>query len=140
MVLLSFLRSGWGSKLNFVGGVPNILRYATAGLAPGIMIWGGIGFHCRTLLVRIPGTLNCQRYMSEVLEPVVFPYIQCLPAAIFQQVNADLTWQAMFRSNCFLGLLVLLIYRQSKTCDPRLHNDWPGMHRPLLHQINFGNL
>ena len=39
-------------------------------------------------LVRIAGTLNSQRYISEVLEPVVLPYLQGLPTAIFQQDNA----------------------------------------------------
>ncbi|GFV60220.1 transposable element Tcb1 transposase [Trichonephila clavipes] len=58
------------------------------GLAPGIMVWGGIGYHSRTPLVRIAGTLNSQRYMSEVLESVVLPYLQGLAAALFQQDNA----------------------------------------------------
>lgn len=58
------------------------------GPAPGIMVWGGIGYHSRTPLVRIAGTLNSQRYISEVLEPVVLPYLQGLPTAIFQQDNA----------------------------------------------------
>ncbi|GFT62249.1 transposable element Tcb1 transposase [Trichonephila clavipes] len=31
------------------------------GLAPGIMVWRGIGYHSRTPLVRISGTLNSQR-------------------------------------------------------------------------------
>ncbi|GFV74407.1 transposable element Tcb1 transposase [Trichonephila clavipes] len=35
------------------------------GPAPGIMVWGGIGYHSRTPLVRIAGTLNSQRYISE---------------------------------------------------------------------------
>ncbi|GFW83991.1 uncharacterized protein TNCV_1661601 [Trichonephila clavipes] len=39
------------------------------GPAPGIMVWGGIGYHSRPPLVRIVGTLNSQRYISEVLEP-----------------------------------------------------------------------
>ncbi|GFW79803.1 transposable element Tcb1 transposase [Trichonephila clavipes] len=57
--------------------------------APGIMVWGGgIGYHSRTPLVRIAGTLNSQRYISEVLEPVVLPYLQGLATAIFQQDNA----------------------------------------------------
>ncbi|GFT69095.1 transposable element Tcb1 transposase [Trichonephila clavipes] len=34
------------------------------------------------------GTLNNQRYISEVLEPVVLPYLQALVTAIFQQDNA----------------------------------------------------
>ncbi|GFT97864.1 transposable element Tcb1 transposase [Trichonephila clavipes] len=61
------------------------------GPASGIMVWGGrsgIGYHSRTPLVRIAGTLNNQRYIFEVLEPVVLPYLQGLSAAIFQQDNA----------------------------------------------------
>ncbi|GFV89626.1 transposable element Tcb1 transposase [Trichonephila clavipes] len=58
------------------------------GHAPGIMVWGGIGYHSRTPLVHIAGTLNSQRYISEVLEPVVLPYLQGLATAIFQQDNA----------------------------------------------------
>ncbi|GFW31809.1 uncharacterized protein TNCV_5039791 [Trichonephila clavipes] len=58
------------------------------GPAPGIMVWGGIGYHSRTLLVRTIGTLNNQRYMSEVLEPIALPYLQSLATAIFQQNNA----------------------------------------------------
>ncbi|GFV25125.1 transposable element Tcb1 transposase [Trichonephila clavipes] len=53
------------------------------GPSPGIMVWGGIGHHSRTPLVRIAGTLNSQRYISEVLEPVVL-----LPSIIFQKDNA----------------------------------------------------
>ncbi|GFV22738.1 transposable element Tcb1 transposase [Trichonephila clavipes] len=56
--------------------------------APGIMVWGGIGYHSRTPLVRIAGTLNSQRYIYEVLEPVVLPYLQGLATAIFQQDDA----------------------------------------------------
>ncbi|GFY29294.1 transposable element Tcb1 transposase [Trichonephila clavipes] len=53
-----------------------------------IMIWGDIGYHSRTPLVCIASTLNSQRYISEVLEPVVLPYFQGLATAIFQQDNA----------------------------------------------------
>ncbi|GFT26705.1 transposable element Tcb1 transposase [Trichonephila clavipes] len=58
------------------------------GPAPGIMVWVGIGYHSRTPLVRIAGTLNSQRHISEVLESVVLPYLQGLVTAIFQQNNA----------------------------------------------------
>ncbi|GFW69927.1 transposable element Tcb1 transposase [Trichonephila clavipes] len=52
------------------------------GPVPGIMVWGGIGYPSRTpLLVR-------QRYISEVLVPVVLPYLQGLATTIFQQDNA----------------------------------------------------
>ncbi|GFW48255.1 transposable element Tc3 transposase [Trichonephila clavipes] len=56
--------------------------------APGIMVWDGIGYHSRTPLERIASTLNSQRYISEVFEPVVLPYLQGLATAIFQQDNA----------------------------------------------------
>ncbi|GFX13588.1 transposable element Tcb1 transposase [Trichonephila clavipes] len=58
------------------------------GPALGIMVWVGIGYHSRTPLVRIAGTLNSQGYISEVMEPVVLPYLQGLITAIFQQDNA----------------------------------------------------
>ncbi|GFU91921.1 transposable element Tcb1 transposase [Trichonephila clavipes] len=35
------------------------------GPASGVVVWGGIGYHARTPLVRIAGTLNSQRYISE---------------------------------------------------------------------------
>ncbi|GFU84758.1 transposable element Tcb1 transposase [Trichonephila clavipes] len=41
------------------------------GPAPSIMVWGGIGYHSRTPLVRIAGTLNNQRYFSEITPPTV---------------------------------------------------------------------
>ncbi|GFT50210.1 transposable element Tcb1 transposase [Trichonephila clavipes] len=58
------------------------------GPALGILLFGGVGYHSRTHLVRIPDTLNSQRYISEVLEPVVLPYLQGFATAIFQQDNA----------------------------------------------------
>ncbi|GFX65323.1 transposable element Tcb1 transposase [Trichonephila clavipes] len=64
-----------------------VMHYHT-GPAPGIMAWSGIGYHSRTPLVRIARTLNSQRYISEVLEPVFLPYLQGLATAIFQQDNA----------------------------------------------------
>ncbi|GFW73687.1 transposable element Tcb1 transposase [Trichonephila clavipes] len=56
--------------------------------AQGITVWDSIGYHSRTPLVRIAGTLNSQCYISKVLEPIVLPYLQCLATAIFQQNNA----------------------------------------------------
>ncbi|GFV29287.1 transposable element Tcb1 transposase [Trichonephila clavipes] len=58
------------------------------GPAPGNMVRGGTGYHSRTFLVCIAGTLNSQRYISEVLEPIDLPYLQGLATAIFQQNNA----------------------------------------------------
>ncbi|GFT68856.1 transposable element Tcb1 transposase [Trichonephila clavipes] len=38
------------------------------GFASGVMVWGGIEYYFRTLLVRIAGTLNSQIYISKVLD------------------------------------------------------------------------
>ncbi|GFW72970.1 transposable element Tc3 transposase [Trichonephila clavipes] len=64
------------------------LMHRHTGPVPGIMLCLGIRYHSRTPLVRIAGTLNSQRYITEVLEPVVLPYLQGLATAIFQQDNA----------------------------------------------------
>ncbi|GFV06087.1 transposable element Tcb1 transposase [Trichonephila clavipes] len=64
------------------------VMYHDTGPAPGIILWGSIGYNPRTPLVRIAGTLNSHRYISEVLEPVVLPYLQGLATAVFQQDNA----------------------------------------------------
>ncbi|GFV29081.1 transposable element Tcb1 transposase [Trichonephila clavipes] len=85
------------------------------GPAPSIMVWSGIRYHSRTPLVRIAGTLNSQRYISEVLEPVVLPYFEDLAAAIFQQDNARphvarIVQRSFTRFNCFPGRLALRIF------------------------------
>ncbi|GFU75336.1 transposable element Tcb1 transposase [Trichonephila clavipes] len=64
------------------------VTHRKTGSAPGVMVLGGIEYHSRTPLVRIAGNLNSQRYITELLEPVVLPYIQRLVTAIFQQDNA----------------------------------------------------
>ncbi|GFX39733.1 transposable element Tcb1 transposase [Trichonephila clavipes] len=56
--------------------------------SPGIMVWGGIGYHSHNPLVRIAKILNSQHHISEVLEPVVLPYLQGLTTTIFRQDNA----------------------------------------------------
>ncbi|GFU07138.1 transposable element Tcb1 transposase [Trichonephila clavipes] len=64
------------------------IMHGHTGPAPGIMVWGGIGYHSRVPLVRISSTLNSQRYIYEVLEAVVLPYLQGLATVMFQQENA----------------------------------------------------
>ncbi|GFV72870.1 transposable element Tcb1 transposase [Trichonephila clavipes] len=54
------------------------------GPVPGIMVWGFIGYHSYTPLVRIAVTLNSQSYISGELEPVLVSYLQGLATAIFQ--------------------------------------------------------
>ncbi|GFU07531.1 hypothetical protein TNCV_2225141 [Trichonephila clavipes] len=80
---------------------------------PGIVVGSGIGFHCRSPLVCTAGALNSQRYMSDVPDPVVLPYIQrILHQPYFYKIMRDHTWHAMFKStslpirlNCSLACL-----------------------------------
>ncbi|GFW21184.1 transposable element Tcb1 transposase [Trichonephila clavipes] len=85
--------------------------------ATDITVWGGIGYNSRTPLVGIAGTLNSQRYISEVLEPVVLPYLQGLATAIFQQDNTRPHVRRFFKGsssitilNCFPCRLALRIF------------------------------
>ena len=41
-----------------------------------LMVWGGISVRSRTELLVPNGTLKGQRYINEVLQPVVFPFVQ----------------------------------------------------------------
>ncbi|GFU71927.1 transposable element Tcb1 transposase [Trichonephila clavipes] len=119
------------------------------GPAPGIMVWGGIGYYSCTPLVRIAGTLNSQRYISEVFEPVVLPYLQGLAIVIFQQDNARphvarivqrffvnhqielLPWPA--RSPDFFSDFRRHVVHGCSTIDPDYTPQLP-------HQINFGSV
>ena len=40
------------------------------------MVWGGISVRSRTELLVLNGTLTGQRYIDEVLQPVVLPFVQ----------------------------------------------------------------
>ncbi|GFW65837.1 transposable element Tcb1 transposase [Trichonephila clavipes] len=59
------------------------------GPAPAIMVWGGIGYPSRTPLVRIAGILSSQRYISEVLEPVVLLTFRAWPQTYFNTRSPD---------------------------------------------------
>ncbi|GFX48573.1 uncharacterized protein TNCV_584711 [Trichonephila clavipes] len=57
-----------------------IERYS--GLTPGVLVWGAISYYGRSNLLRIEGNLNSNRYVREVLQPEVFPFLQDIPGAI----------------------------------------------------------
>ncbi|GFW73227.1 hypothetical protein TNCV_2798911 [Trichonephila clavipes] len=123
------------------------IMHHNTGSAPGIMVWNGIGYHSRTPLVRIFGTLNSQLYISQVLEPVVLPYLQGLVTAIFKQDNA-LPHVARILQRFFVNYHIDLLPWPARSLDlspieimrSMVFNDWHRLHPQLPHQINFGNV
>ncbi|GFT36975.1 transposable element Tcb1 transposase [Trichonephila clavipes] len=117
------------------------------GPAPGIMVWRGIGYHSRTPLVHTAGTLNIQRYIFEVLEPVVLPYFQCLAKAIFQQDNAR-PHVSRIVQRFFVNHQIELLPWPARSLDlSPIENMWSmnaqrltRLHPQLPYQINFGNV
>ncbi|GFY22256.1 transposable element Tcb2 transposase [Trichonephila clavipes] len=55
----------------------------------GVMVLGVFAYNKRSTLVLIHGTMTAKRYVHDILKPHVFPLIQRLPGAIFQQDNAQ---------------------------------------------------
>ncbi|GFX71940.1 transposable element Tc1 transposase [Trichonephila clavipes] len=53
------------------------------------MVWGAISYHGSSNLLRIEGNLNSNRYVHEVFQSEVVPFLQGIPGAIFQQDNAQ---------------------------------------------------
>ncbi|GFU10479.1 hypothetical protein TNCV_955151 [Trichonephila clavipes] len=51
------------------------------------MVWGAISYHGRSNLLRFEGNLNGNRYVHEVLQPEVVPFLQGIHGAVFQQDN-----------------------------------------------------
>ncbi|GFW57673.1 hypothetical protein TNCV_2925921 [Trichonephila clavipes] len=124
------------------------VMHSPTGPAPGIMVWGGIGYHSRSPMIRIAGTLNSQCYISEVLEPVVLPYLQGLATAIFQQDNAR-PHVVLIVQRFFVNHQIELLPWPAFSPDlSPIENIWsmvaqrlgPRLHPQLPHQINFGNV
>ncbi|GFX32862.1 transposable element Tcb1 transposase [Trichonephila clavipes] len=86
----------------------SVMHYHTVPLSV-IMVWGGIGYHSSTRLIRISGTLNSQRYISEIellpwparspdISPIVNMWsmvVQWLTQITHPGVTPDQLWQRL---------------------------------------------
>ena len=53
------------------------------------MVWAGVTANRKTQLCIVDGNLNAQRYVNEILQPVVVPFLAHMQqGAIFQDDNA----------------------------------------------------
>ncbi|GFU35863.1 transposable element Tcb2 transposase [Trichonephila clavipes] len=68
--------------------LPECIIKQHSGLTPRVMVWGAILYYGRSNLLPIEVNLNSNRYIHEVLQPEVVPFLQGILGAIFQQDNA----------------------------------------------------
>ncbi|GFW92188.1 transposable element Tcb2 transposase [Trichonephila clavipes] len=54
----------------------------------GVMVWGAIAYDSRSTLIVIRGTLTGQRYVDDILRPLVGWFLNGFPGAIFHEDNA----------------------------------------------------
>ena len=66
-----------------------------------LMVWAGVNTDKRRDLVAIPGILNRQQYIDEVLRPHVLPFLQQIGMnnAMFQDDTGPELWMHFF-SRC----------------------------------------
>ncbi|GFX75476.1 transposable element Tc1 transposase [Trichonephila clavipes] len=106
------------------------------------MVWGMISYHGRSNLLQIEGNLNSNRYVREVLQPEVVPFLQGSPGAIFQQDNAHLhvakTARLLFSSTRVVDWKYTQIYNPQKVerfrtdSSPMQLLPWPAYSPDML--------
>ncbi|KAH0821248.1 hypothetical protein GEV33_001543 [Tenebrio molitor] len=67
---------------------PGRSTFFTRRCSTGVMVWGAICYGSRSPLIFIQGSMNARRYVQEVLQPVLVPYVQDIPNGLYQQDNA----------------------------------------------------
>ncbi|GFW29882.1 transposable element Tc1 transposase [Trichonephila clavipes] len=53
-----------------------------------VRVWRRLAYDSRSTLIVMRGTLTGQRYVDDILRPLVGPFLNSLPGAIFQEDNA----------------------------------------------------
>ena len=124
---------------------PTCTPYRRRNPAHGVMLCEAVGYTMRTFLARIDANLNVNRYISDILQSVLVPYLRSLTNAIFQQDNAR-PWVAR-RALTFLDiqgirLLPLLdglqICPLLKTSCNGLLSDWPSIPLQIVWLMKCG--
>lgn len=104
----------------------------------GIMVWGAISFDSRTPLVVIRGTLTAQRYVDDILRPVLLPFLLQYPGLVFQQDNAR-PHTARVAMNCLQACQTLPWPARSPDLSP-IEHVWDMMGRRLHLPRNVDDL
>ncbi|GFV85548.1 transposable element Tc1 transposase [Trichonephila clavipes] len=86
------------------------------------MVWGMISYHGRSNWLLIEGNLNSNRYVREVLQLEVVPFLQGMSGAIFKQNNERRHVAKTVRDFCSsLHMQLLLWSAYSPDMSPTEH-------------------
>ncbi|UYV75101.1 SIM2 [Cordylochernes scorpioides] len=104
----------------------------------GVMVWGAISFDSRAPLVVIPGTLTAQRYVDDILRPVLLPFLSHHPGLTFKQDNAR-PQTARVTMDCLQSCRTLPWPARSPDLSP-IEHIWDVMGRRLQPSRNVDYL
>ncbi|UYV82173.1 hypothetical protein LAZ67_21001252 [Cordylochernes scorpioides] len=104
----------------------------------GVMVWGAISVYSRTPLVVNPGTLTAQRYVDDILRPVLLPFLSHHPGLTFQQDNAR-PHTARVTMDCLQSCRTLPWPARSPDISP-IEHIWDVMGRDLQPSRNVDYL
>ncbi|KFM74957.1 Transposable element Tcb1 transposase, partial [Stegodyphus mimosarum] len=93
------------------------------------MVWVAISFDSQTPLVIIRGTLTAQRYVDDILRPVLLPFLLQNSGLIFQQYNAR-PHTARVAMNCLTACQTLPWPARSPALSP-IEHVWDMIGRRL---------
>ncbi|GFV58276.1 transposable element Tcb1 transposase [Trichonephila clavipes] len=102
------------------------------------MVWGVIAYNTWSPLVLIRGTMTAQWYVHDILQPHVFPLMQRLPGAIFQQDNAR-PHTARVAQDCLRNVTILPWPARSPDLSPIKHI-WDHLGRRVEHPTSLDEL
>lgn len=118
----------WGNRL-----LSACIRYLHRSPATGVMVWAAIGYMTLISLVWIYRNLNANWYISDILLPVVVPYLRGLPDTIFQQDNArPHVASCVFFLSWYTGYLIAALACMVSTSGHGLLRDLPTTPLQLI--------
>ncbi|GFX49044.1 transposable element Tcb2 transposase [Trichonephila clavipes] len=103
-----------------------------------VMVWCAIAYNTRAPSVLIRDTMTAQRYVHDILQPHVLPFMQRLPGAIFQQDNA---WPhtARVSQDCLCTVTTLPWPAPSPDLSP-IEHIWDHLGRRFGHPTSLDEL
>ncbi|GFX28266.1 hypothetical protein TNCV_3031101 [Trichonephila clavipes] len=99
----------------------SLLSIIRCPLVPFDAVFRRVEMSARLLIYTTP---NIQCYICEVLEPVILPYIQCLPSAIFQPQSAQPHVERNVQEFFFAHPIGLLPWPACSSYLSPIENEW----------------